>query len=63
MNLVKYKINVSLNTIIGQKINEFEHNVVFCKNVGLMYVPRRCKLMTSYKLKVEVSMKKKSSNI
>ena len=56
MNLVKYKINVSLNTTIGQKMNKFENNVVFCKNVGLMYVPRRCKLMVLNKLKVEVSM-------
>ena len=56
MKLVKYKINLSLNTPIGQKMNKFENNVKFCENMGLMYVPRRCKLMVSYKLKMEVSM-------
>ena len=51
MKLVKYKINVSLNTTIGQKMNKFENNVVFCKNVGLMYVHGKCKLIASLKLK------------
>ena len=51
MKLVKYKMNVTLNTTISQKMNEFENNVVFCEKVGLMYVPRRCKLIASLKLK------------
>ena len=55
MKQVKYKIDLSLNTTTGQKMNKFE-NVVFCKNFGLMYVSRRCKLKASYELKVEVSM-------
>ena len=44
-------MNVTLNTTISQKMNKFENNVVFCENVGLMYVPRRCKLIASLKLK------------
>ena len=32
MKLVKYKLNVSLNTTLGQKMNEFKNNIVFCEN-------------------------------
>ena len=40
MKWVKYKTNVLLNTKIGQKMNEFEYNVVFHKNLALLYVHR-----------------------
>ena len=49
-------MNVTLNTTTCQKMNEFENNVVFCENVGLMYVPRRCKWIASLKLRVEVNL-------
>ena len=39
MKLMKFKINVSLNTTIDQKMNEFWNNAIFRKNIGLMYVP------------------------